>query len=109
MSEFWIIIKGIMLTDVLARALKDWGIFDSQRNWVKRRSEFFNKLLACNECIRIWTAFFVIFYLLYFEWFLFTYALIFQWTACWAKIFYEIADAERANKEQDFQNKIKGK
>ena len=100
--------KGIILTDVFARALKDWGIFETPRNWVKQRSEFINKLLACNECTRVWTAFFAIFYLLYFEWVIITYALIFQWLACWTQICYEIVDAERANKEQDFQNKIKG-
>lgn len=108
MFDFFTIIKGIILCDVFARALKDWGIFDSPRNWVKRKSEFINKLLSCNECTRIWSAFFVIFYLLFFECFIITYILIFQWFACWACLFYEIIDAARANREQDFQDKLKG-
>jgi len=108
MNELWIIIKGIILTDVLARALKDWGIFDSPRNWFKNRSGFLNKLLACDECVRVWTGIFVIFYLLYFEWNILTYALIFQWAARFVQIFYLNLDWTRANKEQDFQDKLKG-
>jgi len=102
------ILKGIILTDVFARALKDWGIFETPRNWIKKRSVFLNKLLACDECVRLWTAFFVIFYLLYFEWFILTYALIFQWAARFVQIIYLNLDWERANKEQDFQDKLKG-
>ena len=69
---------------------------------------FLNKLLACDECVRIWTAFFSIFYLLYFEWSPLTYALIFQWAARFVQIFYLNLDWARANKEQDFQDKLKG-
>ena len=107
-EDFIFILKGIILTDVFARALKDWGIFETPRNWIKKKSGFLNKLLVCDECVRLWTAFLAIFYLFYFEWYILTYALILQWLACWARLFYEIADAERANKEQDFQDKLKG-
>jgi len=104
----WFIIKGIILTDVLARALKDWKIFESPRNWLKQRAEFFNKLFACDECVRVWTALLVIFYLLHFEWSIFTFALIFYRAACFVNIAWLNLDASRANKEQDFQNKLKG-
>jgi len=102
------VLKGILLTDVLARALKDWGIFETPRNWVKKKSNFFNKLLECDECVRVWTGFFVILYLIYFEWIVFTYALIFHRAACFINIVWLNADWARANKEQDFQNKLKG-
>jgi hypothetical protein len=109
MKSIIFLLKGIILTTVLTRAVREWGIFDKPREWIKSKSNYIRRLLDCYECSAFWVAFFVIFYLFYFEWYIFTYALIFQWVACWAQIFYEVVDAERANREQDFQNKIKGK
>jgi len=109
MSE-WIIffIKGIILTEVVTNAAREWKIFDRPRNWVKR-SWFFKELLDCFTCTSVWGGGFVVLYLSYFEVSLVTYALIFHRGACFINIAWLNADWTRANKEQDFQNKIKGK
>jgi len=106
----WIIflIKGIILTEVLTNAAREWKIFDRPRNWVKRRSNFFKELLDCFTCQSVWIAFFVVGYLSWFEIPLVTYALIFHRGACFLNSAWENADWARANKEQDFQDKIKG-
>ena len=109
MSE-WIIffIKGIILTEVITNVVREWKIFDRPRNWVKR-SWFFKELLDCFTCTSVWGGGFVVLYLSYFEVSLVTYALIFHRGACFINIAWLNADWTRANKEQDFQNKIKGK
>ena len=107
-GTIWFVIKGIILTEVLTNAAREWGIFDEPREWIKSKSNYIRRLLDCYECSALWTAFFVIFYLLYFEWFVLTYALIFQWAARFVQIIYLNLDWERANKEQDFQDKLKG-
>jgi len=109
MSE-WIFffIKGIILTEVITNVVREWKIFDRPRNWVKR-SWFFKELLDCFTCTSVWGGGFVVLYLSYFEVSLVTYALIFHRGACFINIAWLNADWTRANKEQDFQNKIKGK
>ena len=99
MFDVFILIKGIILTDVLARALKEWGIFDGPRNWVKAKSSFARKLLSCYECVSVWSSIFVILYLLYFEVPPITYALCFHRLACFLHVGWEISDAIRAKKE----------
>ena len=100
------ILKGIILTDVFARVLRDWGIFDKPREWIKSKSNYIRRLLDCYECSAFWVSFFVIFYLLYFEWFILTYALVFQWAARFVQIIYLNLDWKRAHSEQDFIQKV---
>ncbi len=109
MFDWVFLFKGIILTEVLTNAVRKWGIFNRQREWVKSKSNFFRSLLDCFECTSIWCAFFVVLYLSYFEIIFITYALIFHRTACFINIVWLNFDWSRANKEQDFQNKLKGK
>ena len=106
----WIIffIKGIILTEVLTNATREWKIFDRPRNWVKGRSWFFKELLDCFTCQSVHSGFFVAAYLLWFEIPLVTFALIFHRAACFINIAWQNFDWTRANKEQDFQNKLIG-
>jgi len=104
----WIIffIKGIILTEVLTNAAREWKIFDRPRNWIKG-CEFFKELLDCFTCTSVWCGAFVVFYLSWFEIPVFTYILIFHRGACFLNSAWENADWTRANKEQDFQDKLK--
>jgi len=106
----WIIffIKGIILTEVATNVAREWKIFDRTRNWLKGRSWFFKELLACFTCVSVHCGFIVAAYLFWFEVPLVTYALIFHRAACFINIGWLNADAARANKEQDFQDKLKG-
>ena len=108
MSE-WIFffIKGIILTEVITNATREWKIFDRPRNWVKR-SWFFKELLDCFTCTSVWGGGFVVAYLSWFEIPLVTYGLIFHRGACFINIAWQNFDWTRANREQDFQNKLKG-
>ena len=94
------LVKGIILTEVLTNAVREWKIFDPIRNPLKRIS-FFRELLDCFECTSVWVAFFVIVYLTRFEWTPFTYALIIHRFACFIKLVYNILDAYRAVKEKE--------
>ena len=104
----WFIIKGVILTEVLTNAAREWKIFDRPRNWLKGRSNFFKELLDCFDCSSVWLGAFVVAYLLWFEVAFFTYILIFHRGACFLNSAWLNADWARANREQDFQNKIKG-
>ena len=108
MVDLAFILKGIILTEVLTNAAREWGIFDRQRKWIKSKSDFLRTLLDCFECSAVYAGLFVVLYLSYFEVVVITYALIFHRIACFIKIFYLNLDWIRANKEQDFQNKLKG-
>lgn len=101
------VIKGIILTEVLTNAAREWKIFDVPRKWIKK-AMFFKELLDCFECSSVWIGGFVVSYLYWFEIPLVTYALIFHRAACFINIAWLNFDFSRANKEQDFQNKIKG-
>lgn len=95
------ICKGLILTEVLTNATRTWGIFESPRSFLKSRSSFLRRLLDCFDCTSIWVAFFTISYLLYFEFPLFTYALIFHWFARFSHSLYDFLDASRAVKEKE--------
>lgn len=92
------IIKAILLTEVLTNVARNWGIFDSWRNRLKS-IDFFRRLLDCFECTSVYAAFFVTFYLLYFEVTIVTYALCFHRLACFLHVGWEWADATRAKRE----------
>ncbi len=96
MIEF--ILKGIILTEVLTRAARTWGVFGSLRSIVVRIN-FIRKLLACFECTSVWAGAFIVLYLLYFEVEPITYLLIFCSLARWLNVVYEFIDASRAVKE----------
>jgi len=102
------ILKAIILTEALTNAVKNWGILEPIRNkvksfklWVDENGDsFFGRLLGCFECSSVWVSFFVIFYLLYFEWSYFTYVIIAQRLACFIQVGYQLLDATRAVKEK---------
>jgi hypothetical protein len=94
-----LLIKALLLTDVTVRALRSWGIFDRLRSQIKARSQFVNKLLSCYECTSVWSAAFVVVYLLYFEVPIITYWLMASRLATWLNTAYEWLDAVRAVKE----------
>jgi len=93
------LLKGLILTEVLTNALRSWGIFDPYRNKLKSKSLFLQRLLDCFECTSVWAGFFVVSYLLFFEWEPFTFALIFHRLACFLHLGYEFLDASRSVKE----------
>lgn len=103
------ILKGLILTEVLTNAIRTWGIFDNQRDWVKAQSNFLRRLLDCFECTAVWAGFLVIIYLRYFDFYFVTWALIFHRLACFLNIAWLNFDAARANKEQDLARKLGGK
>ena len=92
------ICKGVLLTEVLTRAIRTWGIFEDLRQ-LFTMIDFFKRLLACFECTSIWVASFVTLYLLYFEWPILSYLLIFSALARYLHTGYELLDAARAVKE----------
>ena len=95
------VLKGLILTDVLTSAARTWGIFESPRSFLKVRSSFLRGLLDCFDCTSVWAAFFAVSYLLYFEWPLFTYALMFHWFTRFSHTIYDLVDASRAIKEKE--------
>lgn len=105
----WFVIKGVILTEVFTNAAREWGIFDSPRQWLKARSRFLQKLLDCFECSSVWAAGFVFLYLSFLEVGIFTYALIFHRVACFIKVIYMNLDWMRAHREEDFMRKVSGK
>lgn len=94
------ILKGLILTEVFSNAARTWGIFDRPRTSLKSRFSFLARLLDCFDCTSIWAAFFSVAYLLYFEYPLFTYALLFHWFARISHNLYDLLDAHRAVKEK---------
>jgi hypothetical protein len=98
LSGISVILTGVILTEVLTRAVRTWGIFDSIRRRVKKL-DFFRRLLDCFECTSVWIGAGVVAYLLYFEFKPFTYLLIFCSLARWLNVVYEYLDASRAVKE----------
>ena len=106
MVDFFIIIKGIILTEALSTALKDWKIFDTPRIKLQSKYSFFRDLFSCFQCISVWVAFFIICYLLYFEWPIFTWAIIFHRAATFIQNAWLILDWKRANAERDFIEKV---
>ena len=98
LETFSFILKGLILTEVLTRATRTWGIFDALRTRVKKL-DFLRRLLDCFECTSVWVAFPVLLYLLYFEFRPFTYFMIFVFGARWINTLYEYLDALRAKKE----------
>ena len=93
------ILKGIILTEILTRAARSWGIFQKPRDFLKRKSGFFRKLLDCFECTSVWVGAFVVTYLVYFELNFITWALLFAALARYLHTFYEWLDAARSVKE----------
>ncbi len=106
MIDFWFVLKGVILTEVLADAVREWGIFDKPRNWIKARSAFAHSLLACPVCVTVHTGFWVFLYLRYLEVDPFTWTLIFHRVACFIKVLYLNLDWARANREEDFMQKV---
>ena|SRR3990170_4542326 len=99
------ILKGVILTEVLTNAARSWEIFKHQREWVKKNG-FFSRLLDCFECTSVWAGVFIFCYLTYFEFPVFTWAIIFHRAACFINQAWLHLDWSRANKEQDFMNKM---
>ena len=104
-GTIWFIIKGIILTEVLTNAAREWKIFDVSRKWIKKVN-FFKELLDCFACVSVWVGVLVVSYLSWFEIPLVTYALIFHRAACFINIAWLNLDWARANKEQDFIQKV---
>ncbi len=109
MIDLWFVLKGVILTEVLADAIQEWGIFDKPRAWIKARSEWARRLLACHICVSFWCGGFVVLYLSYFEVLLITYVFIFQRLSSFVNVIYLILDWKRANAEEDFMRKVSGK
>jgi len=93
------VFKGLILTEVLTRAARTWGIFDPLRSWLKFQSSFLRRLLDCFECTSVWAAALVVSYLMWFEVPLLTWLLIFHRLACFVQVVYDYLDALRAKKE----------
>lgn len=92
------ICKGIILTEVLTRAARNWMLFDGIRSHVKKVN-FFRRLLDCFECTSVWAGAFVVLYLVYFEQYLITWTLLFAALARYLHTFYEWLEAARSVKE----------
>ncbi len=92
------IIFGIIITDVLVRAIRSWGIFDPIRDRLKQ-NDFFRRLLSCYECTSVWVACFVAIYIFYINLPILTYFLVIIGLAKWFNTLYEWLDASRAKKE----------
>ncbi len=103
------ILKGIILTEVLTNAAREWGIFDGPRAWIKGRLDFGRRLLGCFECTSVWCGFFVVLYLSYLEIWPLSFALIFHRLACFLKVGFQNLDWRRANQEEDFMRKVSGR
>ena len=91
------ILKGILLTEALAHAVKSWGIFDGVRSRITARSFFLSRLLACFECVSVWTAAAVFLYLFFLDFWPFTFIIIVARLATIAHIIIDLVDAWRAS------------
>lgn len=90
------IIKGIILVEALTHAVRSWGILDPIRSFITSRSHFIERLLQCFECTSVWIAAATVIYITYFEFYFFTYLIIFQRLACYVNIIINLIDARRA-------------
>ena len=90
-------VKGILLTEALAHAVKSWGIFDGVRSYITARSVFLSRLLACFECVSVWTASAVYLYLFFLDFWQFTFIIIAARLATIAHIVIDLVDAWRAS------------
>ena len=89
-------VKGILLTEALAHAVKSWGIFDGVRSRIIIHSVFLSRLLACFECVSVWTAAAVFLYLYFLDFWPFTFIIIAARLATIAHIIINLVDAWRA-------------
>ena len=90
------ILKGILLTEALAHAVRSWGIFDGMRSRITSRSDFMRRLLACYECTSVWIAAAVFGYLYFLDFWPFTFTIITARLATIAHICIDGIDAWRA-------------
>ena len=90
------ILKGLLLTEALAHAVKSWGIFDGIRSHITARSVFLSRLIACFECVSVWTATAVFIYLYFLDFWPFTFIIITARLATIAHICIDGIDAWRA-------------
>ena len=91
---FWL--KGLLLTEALAHAVRSWGIFDGVRSRIAARSVFLQRLFACYECTAVWTAAGVFLYLYFLDFWPLTYIIIVARLATIAHIAIDAVDAWRA-------------
>jgi len=97
------ILKGVILTCVFSNAIQRWGIFQTPRSFLKRRSKYLEGLLSCYECSSVWGAFASVAYLVVMDITIVTYALIFHWVAANIRIVLDWMDAARAVKEGEIK------
>ena len=90
------LVKGILLTEALAHAVKSWGIFDGMRSYITARSGLLSRLLACFECVSVWTAAAVFLYLFFLDFWPFTFIIIAARLATIGHIIVDLVDAWRA-------------
>ena len=95
-SQIIFCIKGVLLTEALAHAVKSWGIFDDVRSYITSRCGFLLRLLACFECVSVWTAAAVFAYLYFLDFWPFTFIIIAQRLATIFNIGINLLDAWRA-------------
>ena len=91
------VLKGILLTEALTHAVRSWGIFDTARETIARRSVFLGRLLTCFECTSVWISAGVIAYLYYLDFWPATFMIIISRLATLAHIFIDLVDALRAS------------
>ena len=91
---FWV--KGILLTEALAHAIRSWGIFDGARARLAARCDFLRRLLDCYECTAVWTAAGVFLYLYFLDFPPFDFILIIARLATIGHIAIDLVDALRA-------------
>ena len=89
-------LKAILLTEALTHAVRSWGIFDGVRSRITARSFFLSRLLACFECVSVWTAAAVFLYLFFLDFWPFTFIIIVARLATIAHIIVDVVDAFRA-------------
>ena len=89
-------VKGILLTEAIAHAVKSWGIFDVVRSHIITRSDFAGRLLACFECTSVWIAAAVFAYLYFLDFWPVTFIIITSRLATIAHIAVDGLDAWRA-------------
>ncbi len=92
---FWL--KGLLLTEALAHAVRSWGIFDDARSRIAAHCDFLRRLLACYECSAVWIAASVFFYLYFLDFPPFDFIIIVARLATIGHIAVDYVDALRAS------------
>lgn len=90
-------VKAVLLTEALAHAVKSWGIFDDVRSRIAARCEFLRRLLACFECVSVWSAAVAVTYLYFLDFWPITFIIILQRAATIFHMAIDGLDAWRAS------------